>query len=124
MYTINKLTGVITCPGGEEIRPPYDHPLYIDYAQWVGQGNNPNQVDSFVDATVSAYQAKAALAMMGFYDQVEQYINQDTTDTLIKLKWQYSNFRRSDPVVLQIADALGITNEQLDGLFALAATID
>lgn len=124
MYTINKLTGVITCPDAQEISPPYDHPRYMDYAQWVSLGNTPSEVNTFVDATVTAYQAKAALAMMGFYDQVEQYINQDTTDTLIKLKWQYSNFRRSDPVVLQIADALGITSEQLDDLFSLAATID
>jgi hypothetical protein len=74
--------------------------------------------------TVSTYQAKAALAIVGRYDDVDEFMQLDTTDRITKLKWEYSNFSRTDPSVLAIAAALRMSEAELDGLFALAATIE
>lgn len=83
-----------------------------------------NSVDDSSDITVSTYQAKAALALAGRYDEVDAYMQLETTDRITRLKWEYSNFKRSDPSVQQIANALGMTDQELDDLFALAATIE
>jgi hypothetical protein len=72
---------------------------------------------------VSTFQAKAALAIVGLYDAVDAYMKLDTTDRLTKLKWEYSTFKRDDPSVLAIGQALGITDSQMDELFELARTI-
>jgi hypothetical protein len=80
--------------------------------------------DPKADITVSTFQAKAALALVGRYDEVEAFIHLETTDRITKLKWEYSNFKRTDPSVLQIAAALGMTDQELDDLFSLAETIE
>lgn len=75
------------------------------------------------DITVTTFQAKAALALSGLYDEVDAYMQLDTTDRLTKLKWEYSSFNRSDASVLSIGEALGLTERDLDNLFSLAQTI-
>lgn len=124
MYKIESGSGVIVCEDGYRIAPPYEDIRYFEYAEWVTAGNAPIQIDQVIDTTVTTYQAKAALALVGRFDEVEAYMNLESTDRLTKLKWEYSNFKRSDPSVQQIANALGMTDQELDYLFALAATIE
>jgi hypothetical protein len=80
-------------------------------------------VEPVEDITVTTYQAKAALAIAGRYDEVDAYMRLDTTDRITKLKWEYASFKRSDPSVLAIGAALGMSAQDLDDLFALAQTI-
>lgn len=71
---------------------------------------------------ITTFQAKAALAQFGLLDTIETYM--ETADTLTRLRWQTApSFRRDNPALLTIAADLGITDQQLDDLFALGATI-
>lgn len=124
MYRVKKDSGVIVFPDGVEITPPYDDPRYSEYAAWVMMGNSPAEIETAFDIVVTTYQAKAALELAGKYDEVEAFIALDTTDRLTKLKWEYKDFKRSDPAVIEIGKALRMTDKELDDLFRLAATIE
>lgn len=72
--------------------------------------------------TVSRFQAKAALLNTGLLDQVEAAVA--NADPLTQLAWAEAlGFERQSPAIIGIAQALGWTSDQLDGLFAQAARI-
>lgn len=121
-YTIDQ-HGIITCPDGDKIYPPYDSPRYAEYVDWVSAGNNPENVFSSAiteDTIVTTYQAKAALVQMGFYSAVEAYMRSPDAEPLAKLRWEYLDFRRGDPDVVKIGTLLGL---DLDHLFTVAKEI-
>lgn len=67
---------------------------------------------------VSPFQAKAALFNAGLLDDVEAVVLAAETPTLIKLAWVNAvEFRRTSPMIAQLATALNMTDEQLDTLF-------
>jgi hypothetical protein len=73
---------------------------------------------------VSRFQARAALHMAGLLPAVEELMADPETDMLSKLAWtDATEFRRNSPTLQTTAVALGLTEAQLDGLFANAATI-
>ena len=76
------------------------------------------------DITVSTYQAKAALVLAGKFDVVDAYMKLPATSQITKLKWEYSNFKRTDPLLLEVASELGMSSDELDQFFALASTIE
>lgn len=70
---------------------------------------------------VSMRQARLALMAAGLLDDVEAMIVQ--ADRAVKIDWEYATVvDRSSPLVAAIGSALGLTNEQIDALFADAAT--
>ena len=74
---------------------------------------------------VSRLQAKAALAEFGHLDAAQAIIDDPATSTLAKLAWvEASEFRRASPMMLQIAQLLELTDEQLDELFEYASTVE
>jgi hypothetical protein len=74
---------------------------------------------------VSKFQGRAALAQAGLLASVQSYMDAQPADSLAKLAWEHAQeFRRQSPSVLAIASALNLTNEKLDELFVLAATIE
>ena len=74
--------------------------------------------------TVSRFQAKAALDDAGLLDQVEAYIQGDDVPRRVKLAWQEAGFRRGSKMIADIGAELGLTEEQIDGLFLAAQEID
>lgn len=72
--------------------------------------------------TVSRFQAKAALLNAVLLSQVETAVA--NADPLTQLAWAEAlGFERQSPAILGIAQTLGWTSEQLDGLFAKAVRI-
>lgn len=72
--------------------------------------------------TVSRFQAKAALLQAGLLDQVEAAVA--NADPITQLAWAEAlGFERQSPAILGIAQTLGWTAEQLDGLFSQAVRI-
>lgn len=123
MYSIDEGTGAITFPDGLVIYPPYDHPRYAEYAQWVLAGNSPETITSSAitqDTSVTNFQAKAALVQLGLYSVVEAYMLSPDTDPMARLRWQHLDFRRGDPDVVNIGTLLGL---DLDHLFTVAKSI-
>lgn len=73
---------------------------------------------------VSRFQAKSALYNFGIYDQVETLINSANTNPITKIAWYEANeFRRNSPAIIDIAQQLNLTEEQLDQLFIDASGI-
>lgn len=79
----------------------------------------------YVPQAVSRFQAKAALLNAGLLNQVEAIIAAPATDAMTKLAWAEAiEFNRNSPTVLGLAQALGLTDQQLDDLFTAAAQIN
>lgn len=90
-------------------------------AEWAA--NDPakpeNQRPNMV---VSPWQIRKALNLLGLRSQVEQALEAAEQD--IKDGWNYATeFRRLDPRVIQIGEALGKTPEEIDEVFKLAMTL-
>jgi hypothetical protein len=76
-----------------------------------------------VPASVTPFQAKAALLNAGLLDPVLAAIA--AAPRITQLAWaEATEFRRTSPTVLMLAGALGLTSTQLDDLFKAAKGIE
>lgn len=93
-------------------------------------GGNWSVVDSTeqptpVPQSVSRFQARAALHLAGLLDQVEGLMADPSTPILARLAWSDAQeFKRSSPTITSMAQALGLSDADVDALFISAATID
>ena len=74
--------------------------------------------------TASRFQAKVALDDAGLLDQVEAYMSGENVPRRVKLAWQEASFRRGSNMVNQIGSELGLSEEEMDGLFKAAREIE
>jgi len=75
---------------------------------------------------VTMRQARLALLGAGHLSAVEAAINAlaEPAKTVARIEWDYSNtLQRANPLVAQLATALGLTSEQVDALFTAAAAL-
>jgi len=112
-------TSAWTAPGGTQLAP-CERAAGIGW-QWNG-GNpvdpNPPQSRPRVYTEATAAGIIRALHARGLLDQVDAAVAQ--ADALTQRLWaRTSIFHRSDPLLLAIADTLGMT-DQLDALFTEA----
>jgi len=87
----------------------------------------PEEVDPRELMIVTAAQAHAAIATKSpaLYDQIESMMNDPETEIKDKIFWNKAQvFKRLSPTVVRIGSEIGLSEEDLDELFALAATID
>lgn len=76
-----------------------------------------------VPSSISAMQAKVMLSRAGLLPSVQAWI--DNQDAETKLIWATaSNFSRTSQLVLRAAQALNLSDQQVDQLFITAATIE
>lgn len=74
---------------------------------------------------VTSFQAHAAVARAGLYDEVTSLIENELTPIETKLAWNKAQtFERLSPAILTMGVALGLSDEQLDDLFNVAKTIE
>lgn len=85
----------------------------------------PQTLDEWrASASVSRFQARAALLNAGLLDSVQTKMSDPATPALARLAWtDAQEFRRMSPTVLTMGQALDLTDVQLDDLFKQAATI-
>ena len=80
-----------------------------------------------VPQKVSARQAHQALILAGLYDNVQAAIDaipDGTQRAMAQVEWDKSNeFERSRPLLIQLAESLGLDSEALDNLFITAAQL-
>jgi len=75
---------------------------------------------------VTPRQARLALLQNGLLDQVDAIIASlpEPQKSIAQTDWEYAvSIERSSPWIAQIGAALGLDDEGLDELFALAATL-
>lgn len=78
-----------------------------------------------IPQSVTRFQARAALHLAGHLEAVEALMAHGDTPMLARLAWvDAQEFRRQSPTVLAMAQALGLTDDQLDELFTSAAQIE
>lgn len=103
---------------------------WSDYLAWLAAGGvpappelappAPPELDP-VPLYISAFQARAVLLEEGMLESVEAIV---ATDALQQLAWnRVTVFRRDSPTIALVAEALGLTSDQLDGLFRRGAMI-
>lgn len=125
--------GVFILPGGAIDIPPPEVPsgkaAIWREGRWVfvdpPEEPRPEapQVDG-VPAVVSRFQAKAALALAGHLETVEEIMADPDMPVLARLAWlDAQEFRRNSPTLLTLAERLGLDAEALDQLFITASEI-
>ena len=93
----------------------------VDYTP---EENEARKVSRRASMVVSPLQAKVALLNEGLLDDVEGVINDANTSPVVKLAWNNATeFRRTSPLIDELSITLNLTPEQVDGLFANAASV-
>lgn len=113
-------TSTTTTPG--EARANWSGVAWVD-VPYVEQSVD---VVPAVPASVTMRQARLALHGAGLYASVDAAIDAmpEPTRTVARIEWEYSNdLIRTNPLVAALAPALGLTSEQVDGLFIAASAL-
>lgn len=77
---------------------------------------------SYVPDVISPFQARAALLAAGMLDDVELAIEGSGPE--VRIAWEYATeWRRDSPTIAALADALGLSAEDVDNLFIAASEI-
>ena len=94
--------------------------------QWSGEAwvhVPPPPAPDPVPSPVSALQARLALKRAGLLPAVEAAVM--AADDEVQMAWAHAiEWNRNSPTILTLADALGLTSAQVDGLFRTAAGIE
>jgi hypothetical protein len=73
---------------------------------------------------VSPYQARVALHLAGLLPTVEALMADPATPVEAKLAWEYATtIQRNSAFINTLGPALGLTTEQIDGLFVAASQV-
>lgn len=100
---------------------------YDEYAVWASAGGlTAPYVPPLptVPSSVTPYQARMALLGAGLLAAVDALMADAGTDQAARIAWEYATaIERDSPFVVALAPALGLTEEQIDGLFIAAAAI-
>jgi hypothetical protein len=93
-----------------------------DASLWRLENGAVVSVPAPAPAVVSMRQARLALLQSSLLDQVTAAIAAGSQ--VDQITWEYATeVRREDPLVANLSAALGLTSQQLDNLFTLAATL-
>lgn len=77
-------------------------------------------------SVVTGTQAKLALLQSGLYEAIEAWIlgaEPQPNGIRYRIIWDAANWYRNSPELAEIAASLGMTGEQVDDMFRLAATL-
>lgn len=106
---------------------PPDTDLRRRLADWLAAGG---VIAAYVEPlapvppSVSAFQARAALARAGLLAAVQVQVEAMPADDERRLAWDHAQgFERTSPTIAAFASALGLSEAQVDDLFRAAATI-
>lgn len=103
---------------------------FKEYQKWVAAGNTPEPADlpeevvvELSEVVVSPWQFRKALNQLGLRQAVEGMVA--ASDNIeIKDGWEFTTeFRRYDPFIVMMAYGMGLSDNDLDGVFNLARTL-
>lgn len=103
------------------------------YQTWISRWNTvAEEIDAYippsesiVPASVSRFQARAALAQAGLFSTVDTHMSGLPADNIQRLAWQdATEFLRGSATVAAMAEMLELTESQVDQLFITAKGIE
>lgn len=127
MFTLSLHTGIVTREDGVIVAPTVDlqNPDYVAYQEWLQQGNTPLVFIEDAQASLLAVtprQIRLALNIVGLRESVESMVQASSQE--VKDTWDFSTeIERTNPLLIQMGEALGRTSADLDALFELANTL-
>lgn len=101
---------------------------YQEYLEWAAAGNQPEPYVApvVIPSTVTMRQARLALLQSGLLATVNAALDAmvGPEGEAARIEWEYATMvERDSPLVTGLASALGMNDEQMDGLFTLAASL-
>lgn len=116
-------------PGFNPEYPPQENTYVVDdnvRVGWIKSGGifiEPSVSHLHVPQSVSRAQFMLGLLQLGLLDQVESLIDA-SNDRVLQINWRDRlTFDRTNPMVIQMAELLNKSNEDIDALFVLANTL-
>lgn len=131
MYKISEnQENVIRISDGAIIPQDHNNVDYVGYLAWLDQGNEVEQPEVIIviPQTVTVAQGGLALIESGLMEEVQAVIETLREDpvTNAALLWAWdkaTEWNRNSPSLTAVAQAAGMTEEQLDDLFILAESM-